>query len=229
MFKYILWDIDRTILDFDKAETMAIRKCFTMFGLGTCSDEELKDYKKFNDYYWAKLEKGEIKKSEVLVNRFRDLFEKYGHDLDIIEDFNHSYQISLGEFAYFMPNARKVLEHFKGRIGQYAASNGTALAQRGKIKNSGLDKILDGFYISEDLGFEKPSIGFFEEIFEDLKDENRDNYVIVGDSLTSDIQGGINAGIKTIWYNPRGKENKNKLKVDYEIKDLLELIDIVEN
>lgn len=220
MIKYILWDIDGTLLNFDLAESKSIKQCFDYFDLGSCSDELLEDYKKINDKYWKALERGEIGKQEVLEGRFVEFFKKYGIDDKISKDFNKHYQKSLASTAEFNPYAKEIVDYFQGKYRQFAATNGTKVAQDGKLKKSGLDKVLEKVFISEELGFEKPSTGFFDHIFDYTDDFNKDSYVIIGDSLTSDIRGGVNAGIKTIWFNPKKLDKNVDIKCDYVISSL---------
>lgn len=107
--KKILWDIDGTLLNFDLAETAAIYKCFEIFNLDKPTEDMLKTYKNINNIYWERLERNEVTRDEVLLGRFRDFFEKYGIQTDIVEDFNHNYQIELGKTYVFNPyGARKL-------------------------------------------------------------------------------------------------------------------------
>lgn len=126
--KILLWDIDGTLLDFEAAEKAAIRKCFEIFELGECTDEMLNVYKKINREYWEKLERGEMSKPDILVGRFRDFFEQYGLDVSKTSDFNLEYQVRLGDTVCFYPNALELVTEFKGKILQYAVTNGTLRA-----------------------------------------------------------------------------------------------------
>ena len=117
-----------------------------------------------------------------------------------------------------------LVKRFKERgIKQYAVTNGTLVAQQRKLKLSGLDLLLDGVFISDVIGIEKPNIGFFDAVWAEIGSYEKDEVVIVGDSLTSDIQGGNNAGILCCWYNPKGYENAEGLRIEYEVKDLREI------
>ncbi|MDD7306040.1 MAG: YjjG family noncanonical pyrimidine nucleotidase [Peptoniphilaceae bacterium] len=227
MIKYILWDIDATLLDFDLAEDNSIRYCFDYFDLGFCSADKLLAYKKINDKYWKALERREIDKKQVLIGRFVEFFNKYGYDASIAEDFNEKYQKSLAKFSEFNPFAEEIVAYFHGKYRQFGATNGTKIAQVGKLKKSGLDKSLEKVFISEELGVEKPAKEFFDYIFSYIGDYNKNSYVIIGDSLTSDIQGGVNAAIKTIWFNPKNHQNTLNLRTDYVIKSLKDLKEIL--
>lgn len=225
--KYILWDIDGTLLDFELTENKAIRECFKDFNFGNCSDKQLEDYKKINNKYWKRLENGEISKKEVLEGRFVEFFLKNGIDSDIASEFNEAYQICIGNIAYYMKNAKETVLALKTKYKKYGATNGTIVAQEKRLEKLGLDKLLDDVFISERMGFEKPSINYYETVFEKVGSHNLEEYIMIGDSLTSDMQGGINAGITTCWFNANKKENDKKLNIDYEINDLKEVIDIL--
>ena len=225
--KVILWDIDGTLLDFDAAETEAINACFRIFDLGTCTDEMLRTYKEINRTYWKRLERGELTKPEVLEGRFRDFFAAYHIDTSVAPKFNAEYQVRLGDTVCFHPNGLEMVKSLKGKVLQCAVTNGTKVAQDRKLRNSGLDELLDGIFISDVIGIEKPSVGFFDEVFRSIGEYEPSEVLIIGDSLTSDIQGGNNAGILTCWFNPERKEHNTNLRIDYEIQDLGEVNEIV--
>lgn len=227
MIKVILWDVDGTLLDFKKAEYVAIKKCFEIFNLGECSDEMISRYSDINRRYWEKLERKEITKQEVLVNRFVDFFESEDIATNCAEEFNKEYQLQLGETICFCDNCYEMLKGLKGQVKQYAVTNGTKIAQDRKLSKSGLIDIFDGVFISEVVGCEKPGIEFFEHVWEQIGFYEKDEVMIVGDSLTSDIQGGNNAGIVCCWYNPKHVENNSNLRIDYETDDLQKIAEIL--
>lgn len=229
MIKAILWDVDGTLLDFKAAEKYAIRKCFADFELGTCTDAMLARYSEINHGYWRKLEAGLLTKQEVLHGRFKEFFEKEGIVCDKVTEFNEDYQVSLGDTYIYCDNGEELVRGLKDKIIQYGVTNGTEVAQCKKLKNSGLDQILDEVFISDIIGVEKPNKEFFNPVFEKLKDYKNDEIMIVGDSLTSDIQGGNNVGIVCCWYNPHNLKNDKNLRVDYEIKNLKQILDILAN
>ena len=223
MIKVILWDIDGTLLNFQEAEKNAIRKCFSAFGLGVCTDEMLANYSRINEKYWKRLERREITKAEVLYNRFEEFFCKEDIVCTEIDSFNEMYQICLGDTICFNDNSYELVERLKGRVLQYAVTNGTFRAQERKLRLSGLDKLFDDVFISEKVGADKPNVDFFHAIWERIGTYPGDEVMIVGDSLTSDMQGGVNAGILCCWYNPGRTPNTMKLPIDYEIQDLQQL------
>lgn len=224
--KVVLWDIDGTLLDFKAAEKVAIRKCFSMFHLGVCTDEMLKVYSGINRVFWQRLERGEMTKPQILEGRFYEFFSRYGLDTSCVPDFNRQYQIELGETVCFNPGGKETVEALKGHVKQYAVTNGTKVAQKRKLAASDLEELLDGVFISDEIGVEKPNVAFFQKIWEQIGTYPGDEVLIVGDSLTSDIQGGINAGILTCWFDPEGSAAPEGLRIDYRIRTLSEVLDI---
>lgn len=224
--RVILWDIDGTLLNFEAAETYAIRACFAALGLGECTDAMLEDYSGINRKYWLRLERGELTKPQVLEGRFLEFFGKYGLDTGRAAEFNSLYQVALGDTFCFHENGLETVQALRGKVKQYAVTNGTALAQKRKLAGSGLDRLLDGIFISEEVGVEKPGVEFFRRVFQQIGQYAPEEVLIVGDSLTSDIQGGNNAGILCCWFNPQEKSAKEGLRIDYQIQRLPQVLKI---
>lgn len=230
-FKYILWDIDGTVLNFEAAERVAVRKGFKDFNLGECTDEMLASYSEINKVYWQRLERKELTKPEILVMRFRDFFVKYGIDATVADAFNAQYQVDLGDTICFNDNAYELICELNKSYVQYAASNGTAVAQNKKLNRSGLKEVFEACFISDEIGHEKPTVEFFDAVFKTISDRygsfSKDEVIIIGDSLTSDIRGGNNAGIKACWYNPKHEINTSDAVPDYEIDDLNKIVELL--
>lgn len=227
MVTTLLWDMDETLLNFAAAERAAINALFQEFGFGECSDAMLERYSKINRSYWERLERKELTKPEILVGRFRDFFEAEGLDSTVAAEFNEKYQLSLGDTIVFRDDSYNIVKSLRGKVKQYVVSNGTIAAQTKKLRLSGFGDLMDGVFLSEDLGVEKPDILFFEKVFEKIHPEDKSQVMIVGDSLTSDIQGGNNAGIMTCWYNPEQKPYQGDLRIDHEIRDLHEVYELI--
>ncbi len=227
MYKYILWDIDGTVLDFHASERNAIKTLFKKYNMGECTEEMLKMYSAINAKYWQMLEKGELTKPEILIGRFREFFENIGTDTSLCKDFNRGYQLALGDHIEFIGNAKEILLSQKGQYTIVAVTNGTKIAQEKKLRLSGLDKIFDRIFISEDVGWEKPNKEFFDYVFEKLNITDKSEAIIIGDSLTGDIKGGYMAGIDTCWYNPNHKPNTLNIPITYEIDKIGKITDIV--
>lgn len=228
MIKVLLWDLDGTVLDFIAAEKEAIRKSFEKFGFGECTDAMIEQYSAINVKYWLALENNQMTKPEILVGRFREFFRERGLDESKAAAFNEEFQFWLGESSVFMPNAEETLRYFKGKRLQCMVSNGTEGVQKKKLSRTGLGEVFDHVFISEVVGVEKPNAGFFDRVFEVIGQYEKDEVMIIGDSLTSDIRGGSNAGILTCYYNPAHKVSDFQVHADYEIDDLARIIDIVE-
>lgn len=227
MIRTILWDVDGTLLDFDAAERAAIRTLFDAFGLGECTDAMLARYHEINIGFWQKLERNELTRSQVLVGRFEQFFNEYGINTEIAPEFNQRYQLTLGEKIVYHDDSLDIVKSLKGKVRQYVVSNGTIAAQTKKLDRSKLGEQMDGIFLSEELGVDKPDIAFFNKVFSAIHADDLSTIMIVGDSLTSDILGGMNAGIITCWYNPEGKPLPDTYKVDYIISDLHELTDLL--
>ena len=191
MITTLLWDVDGTLLDFIAAEKAAIRKLFREYHLGECTDKMLARYSKINRSYWVKLENGEMTKREILVGRFHDFFESEGLDASIAAEFNEKYQDRLGDAdsIVYCDDSLNLIKSLQGKVKQYAVSNGTIAAQTKKLKLSGIGELMDGIFLSEQLGYEKPNIEFFNQVFDALGPVDKSEVLIVGDSLTSDIRG----------------------------------------
>ncbi len=223
----ILWDIDGTLLNFMKSEKYAIQACFSRFGLGECTDEMVGRYSAINKVYWERLERGELSKIEVLEGRFEEFFRQEGLSVDVVPAFNADYQERLGDTVFFNDDGYELVKKLKGKVKQYAVTNGTRTAQTRKMKKSGLDRLLDDVFISDEIGIEKPGIGFFDHVWKKIGDYDKKEVMIVGDSLTSDMLGGNRTGIVCCWYNPTKLENTKGINTDYEITNLWEVARII--
>ena len=214
----ILLDVDDTLLDFHKAEALALAKTLTAMGIEP-RPETLSRYSEINARQWELLEEGVITRDVVLTRRFELLFEELG----VVRSGAEARDIYEGNLAvghYFMPGAEELLEALYGKYDLYIVSNGTAVVQEGRIKSAGIAKYFEEIFISEEVGFDKPSREFFARCFARIPGFNPVSAIIVGDSLTSDVRGGLNAGIKTCWFNPKGKSSRPDIQPDYEIASL---------
>ena len=227
MIKYVLFDVDDTLLDFGKAEAAAIRKTFERIGIPV-TDELIRRYSEINAQQWSRFEKGEITREKLLTERFDILFSELGINVPS-EMAQASYEYLLGIGHYFVDGAEELLEALKDKYELYIVSNGNASVQDRRLKSAGIIPYFKDIFISERVGFNKPSAEFFEACFERIPGFEKDKAVIVGDRLSSDILGGINAGVKTCWFNPRGDAPDPDIPADYEIKHLNELPALLES
>lgn len=222
-YKYLLWDIDGTVLNFLAAEREAMKKVFRNLGLGECTEEMIRRYSVINRKYWQAMENGEIPKNHVLIGRFTEFLRGEGIATEIADEFNREYQIALGDTIVFCEDSYQILKKLKGKYILAAITNGTKTAQSKKLLRSGLIHLFDYIFISEDIGIEKPNKGFFDFVFEKMNIQDNSQVLVIGDSLTSDIRGGNNANVDTCWYNPDGCDRNVNVSVTYEIKSFREL------
>ncbi len=227
MAKYstVLFDADATLFDFKRSEHDAVLDCLLFAGLPT-SEDIISKYSEINDSYWKKLERGEVTKPELFIQRWQTLLEICGFDFDakLIAD---KYPEKLAEHSYLIDGAEDICSKLSSRAELYIVTNGFAYVQHGRFDKSPIRKFFKDMFISEELGYEKPSLEFFREIEKKLPNYDKNKTIIIGDSLTSDISGGINAGIDTCWFNPQKKPCPDNLNITYIINSLDELEEIV--
>lgn len=241
-YRYILWDVDDTLLNFKKSEEYAFKDSLEKFGI-PYREELLTRYSKINKSFWKKLELGEIEKEEVLLGRFRQFFQTMKDEgnnqaasIDITA-FQANYQTKLGSVYFYRDDSLRLCQSLKEQgISQYIVTNGVKWTQENKLHLSGFDKVVDAIFISEEIGYVKPERLFFDRCFERIdsfekKKGNmfeRSQTLIVGDSLSSDMLGGSNADIATCWYNPERIQNVEQgIRIDYEIHHLSEIQEII--
>lgn len=227
MIRDILIDLDDTIFDFQKAESSSLKKTLNDFGV-KLTDKQVERYSEINLMHWKMLEKGELTHEQVKVKRYEMFFKEIGVDRTGVEG-TRRYEDYLHQSYFMLDGAREMLESlYKGyRIS--IITNGLKKDQQGRIDGAGIGKYFYGFFNSQDIGYSKPDIKFFDYCIKSISDFNTEKTVVVGDSLTSDILGGINAKIKTIWFNRKGIINSTNIKPDYEIKDLKELKPLIDS
>lgn len=213
-------------MDFKKAEAVAIRKTLSSFGVDP-TEAVCQRYSEINDLHWKALERKEITREQVLTGRFDVLFRELGVAADSAECASrYTKNLALGDFI--LPGAEDVLKMLSKKYKLYLASNGTTWVQEERIKGSGIGKYFKDIFISQAMGANKPALEFFTACFTKIPDFQKSRAMIVGDSLTSDILGGKNAGIATCWYNPKGKPQNPDILPDYEVQKLSDLMGLLE-
>lgn len=224
-YTHLLFDADDTLLDFQASEQAALKNLFISLQLPLTASLQ-SQYHEINRALWAAFERGEISKDEILKTRFRRLFAQVGIDIDR-PNLETEYQSMLASEHMVIPGSFTILEQLKKHYHLYIVSNGVASTQYSRMHASGLYPYFKGVFISEETGFQKPQIEFFEYVFTRIPNLERSKTLIIGDSLTSDIQGGINANIDTCWYNPNKLCNSKNLPITYQISSLEALCDIL--
>lgn len=220
----VLIDVDDTLLDFDKTAHQTFVTLFKKWGL-PYNDGIYATYVAINNALWQRYEWGELTKQQVLQTRFTVLFSQ----MDIPADglaFEKEFQPMLAMGHAEMAGATQLLQYLAPKYGIYAVTNGAG-SQATRLKSAGMDRYLRGVFASEQVGVGKPSRAFFDHCFGEIGEEHRQSAIIIGDSLTSDMRGGINAGITTCWFNPHGLPNPYEFTCDYEVRTLAEIQEIL--
>lgn len=222
-YSVVLFDIDDTLLDFPRSEKEALCEAF-MLSRVELNEEMITVYQKINYELWKALERGEIERDELMTRRFEDFAKFYGLEIDFLKVAN-DYLDCLGKKIYFIEGARELLEALYGKIRMYIVTNGLAKVQNSRYKLTGFDKIFDGMFISQEVGANKPDNRFFEYVAEHIVGFEKEKTIIVGDSLSSDIAGGINFGIDTCWYSAKGMTPK--IQPTYTVDSLDKVLPIL--
>lgn len=238
MIKHLLFDLDQTLLDFTISEYKALYDALTSNGF-EFTPELNSYYSEVNESLWKALERKEVTKPFLLVERFRRTIkwyeEKYGslpENLPPIEDINAMYIDSMSKYGIYCEGAEEFIQNvikLRPDLKIQIVTNGTTKTAYGRLKKSGLNKIIDKAFISDVIGVNKPDKQFFDYVLVYLE-AKKDECIVIGDSLTSDIAGAKNAGIKSIWYT-RGveptKEVEEKYSITYSARNYDELLKII--
>lgn len=225
MIEFLFLDLDDTILDFHKAERVALSGTIREFGVEP-TEEILNLYHEINKWHWEQLELGKLTRAEVLVNRFGVLFERLGAEVDA-SACAKVYEKNLSTGHWFLPGAEEAVDALSKKYRLFLASNGTAVVQKGRMTSANLYRFFEKVFVSQEIGHNKPSKAYFDACFSQIPGFDREKAMIVGDSLSSDIRGGINAGIGTVWVNP-GHKPCGDIRPDYEIEGLSQLEALLE-
>ena len=221
MIEFLFLDLDDTILDFHKAERIAIAKTFREFGLEP-TDAVLDRYHIINKQHWEALERQELTRDQVLEGRFRVLFREMGMEVDAAA-VAKAYEHNLGIGHYFLPGAEEAVKRLSAKYPLYLASNGTASVQHSRLTSAGLYPYFRETFVSQEIGYNKPSREYFNACAARIPGFDPEKAIMVGDSLTSDILGGIQAGMRTCWVNPEHKKAREDIRPDFEIESITQL------
>ena len=225
-YQWLIFDADGTLFDFHQGETTALRLTTQKYGIAYSSDLH-SAYSAISAELWRQFEFGEISLKYLRVARFERLFAESGIDLEA-ESFNRAFMDSLGQQTQLLPGAEAVVRDLSSRFRLLLATNGIAVVQRPRFANSSIRKFFEDVVISDEIGVAKPQIGFMTEAFSRMGEPHKSEILMIGDSLSSDIAGGVNFGIDTCWFNPKGLDLDGGPQPTYEIADLTEINDIVD-
>jgi len=221
-YSTILLDLDHTLFDSDASETAALDAALRIAGIDA-SQQYAKIYQEINLALWAKVEHGELQPQQVRNLRFERLVAALGLDADpqLMAD---TFVAGLAANGDLYAGARELVERLSGRVRLAMVTNGLGEVQRARVERLGIGHYFDAIVISAEIGASKPSTAIFDFAFRELKCPPRESAVMVGDSLSSDMLGGLNYGIATCWYNPKGKVAGPADRITHEIRELHELL-----
>jgi 2-haloacid dehalogenase len=225
-YDVILFDADDTLFDYKKAEDFALTSVFEEFGIQSPDTDFVALYRTINQELWNDFEKGAISLADLRVERFSRLFTGTGFTIGA-DEFSSRYLGYLGSGAYLLDGAVELVEELKEKLRLAIITNGIREVQLSRFAKADMANYFEHIIVSEDTGYQKPHFGIFEYTFNKLGISDPSRVLIVGDSLTSDIQGGLNSGIDTCWYNPNNKLNHTLIKPKFEIKTLSEVLTLL--
>ena len=225
-YKVILFDADETLFDFKKTEREAFKNTMMEFGFDYDERYHFSIYKEINTAIWKELEEGIITQEKLKIERFKRLNDKLNAGFDE-EEFSKAYMINLGNGSFLLDGAIELIEDLSSKYILSIVTNGLTIVQERRVKNSVIAKYFKDIVISEEVGISKPNPEIFEYALSNIEGVNKNEILMIGDSLSSDIRGGINYGIDTCWFNSSQKENTSDVIPKYEISNLLDLKNIL--
>jgi len=224
-YNLVLFDADGTLFDYNRAEETALKKAFAYHNY-PYSHDALERYREINNSMWKKFEKGAIDLASLQKERFEILLGERNLKADV-RAFNSIYLELLSEGSHLNDGAFEVCSELSRHCILAIATNGTSTAQIRRVKNSSIAPYIKHIVVSDHAGYQKPQQGFFNYAFDMCSHKEKETAIMVGDSLSADMRGGISFGISTCWYNPDGVGREGVQGIDYEIRDLRELINLI--
>lgn len=225
MYKLLVFDLDGTLMDFEKTSNNAFDAVFEYLDIKK-TDEHINKFNENNQLLWSKYEKGIITMNTLRTERF-SFMDRFSNK-EISLKAEKIYEDFLGENVILMENSLDVLEKLKGNFNLSLATNGSKEIQYKRILKTGIEKYFENIFISEEVGYSKPSQKFFNKICEKYEDIDKSKILMIGDSLDADMQGAINSNIGSCWFNNKGITNNKKLNLDFEISKLTDLFKILD-
>ncbi len=227
MLKYVIFDLDDTILDFHRGEIEGLTKIFKKYGIPKDQIKlGIKKYLKINADVWHKIEQG-YNRETLLHTRFTKLFAEMNLSVDGFKVEQEYRQMNSHNY-YIKAGAKTMLANLKGAgLQLIVGTNGVKKTQLRRLDGSGVGKFFNDVFISEDIGYSKPDPRFFDSIFKEKPKMNPKNSIMVGDSLLSDIHGANNVNLSSIWYNPSGQKNLTKFLPTYIASNFKSIQDII--
>ena len=225
-YSILLFDADNTLFNFDAGNRRAFSEVCRICHLPD-TDELFHAYEAVNAEMWSAFDRGECTKNFLVVERFRLFLERAGLQADPVQ-CNKIHLSTLATNTVLLPHALEVCRTLAQTHSLYIVTNAVAAVQKARLAASDLRPYITDAFISEDAGASKPSVAYFDYVFSHIPGITRENCLLIGDSPSSDLQGANNYGIPCCWYNPRGLARPDGMRIDYEIRDLPELLPIVD-
>lgn len=225
-YDVILFDADETLFDFKKTEDLAIKKLICSLNTDHNESYCIKIYKEINTQIWMEFEEGKISSDDLKVERFNRLIKHLGVSANAI-NLCSMYVDYLGDGSYLYKETEELLSYLSKNYKIAIITNGLADVQHKRIRNSVVGHYFEDITISDEIKIAKPNPKIFEHTLNILGHSNKNSVLMIGDSLNSDIKGGINAGIDTCWFNQSNKKNTSNIKPTYEIHSLLQLKELL--
>ncbi len=226
-YEFLLFDADHTLFDFQKSEYIALRDALEELMLPS-GDEYIERYSEINVRYWKMLERGEIDKTSLRLARFVEFGREYGFE-DKAEELADLYMENLAKESHLFDGALELISSLAGKYRLFIITNGVKSTQDGRFGRSPITKYFENIFISEVIGAEKPSREFFSAVESSIVGYDRDRALVIGDSLSSDIKGALNAGIDCVWYNPSRKSAPDGWNITYTVNDFDGILKILED
>ncbi|MBR6782826.1 MAG: YjjG family noncanonical pyrimidine nucleotidase [Clostridia bacterium] len=224
-YSIALFDADNTLLDFSRAEHDALCECLSARGIST-DEDTVALYSAINDSHWKRLERGETTRSRLRVERFTEFFSAVGYSSDPVA-MADDYVEALSRQSHLIDGALELIQSLYGRCGLYIITNGITSVQKSRFGRCPLAPHFDRCFISEEMGFAKPDKRFFDLVKASVPNFTPEETIVIGDSLSSDIKGGINAGLATCWFNPNGHNAPSDMDITYIVSRLSDIRAII--
>lgn len=226
LYQTLLFDVDDTLLDFQAAEDQALRRLFAEVGVPWSTDVKA-TYQQVNQQLWREYERGQISREEVTGTRFGKFFAAFQQPVDSLK-MDQLFRKYLAQGSQRLENSLEIVADLAQKADLYVVTNGVSETQRKRLAKADLLPYFKDLFISEETGYQKPMKAYFDYVFARIPDFHPDKTIIIGDSLTSDIKGGQNAGIATVWLNSQGQPPQKGITPTYEIRHLKQLYQILE-
>ncbi len=224
-YKKLFFDVDDTLINFKAAEKVALPAVFKEYQVDFTEEVELY-YKTLNRQLWLALERGEITREQLMERRFGETMQHFGEVIDG-RKMDERYRALLVETIVLVEGADQVLNELSKKYELYIVTNGMLKTQHARLDASNLTPLFTRIFVSEETGYQKPQVEFFDYVFSNVESFEKTTSLIIGDSFSADIVGGFNAGIDTCWFNPHNQTVEASIVPTYVIKNLHELVDIL--